>query len=364
MVERERMAEAEAMMVGQEMQPIWDANLIWKYAPKRRMDEGRIIIKGKQIPHILLPQGYIRFYLLPPMEDIATDIMVMFSQTIPKQSGRHVHQGGFGLFVLEGKGYTVVDSVRYDWKAGDLILLPVKKGGCEHQHFNLDSKPSRWLALQCRPFWEITGQYTHQKETSPFWKELHGDGFTEYMAPNLSAEDQSPGRKIEIQEGNLWDELFKIQDEQRDRLSTTRAVVRFDDIPWELNRQGKMKWYLHPRIEDTAHKQLMVYVQEIPPGGRSGKIQHQGGSAFYVWQGSGYSIINGKRYDWEDEDVILLPINVDWNRGIIYQHFNTDRWRPAHLLQVAPNVVDNIGVDLGVGLEQLEDCPEFVAEGK
>ena len=361
MLERERMAEAEAIMVSDEMEPVWNANLVWKYIPKKRMDEGRVIIKSKQIPYMLMPQGYLRWLVLPPMEDTATDIMVMFSQIIPKQSGKHVHQGGFGIFVLEGRGYTVVDGVRHDWSAGDLILLPIKKGGCEHQHFNLDSKPSRWLALQCRPLWEITGQYTHQKEVSPVWKELHGDGFTEYMAPCLSAVGEAPARELALEKGNRWDELFQMRDEQRERLKAARAVAIFDDTPWELNRQGRMKWYLHPKIDDTAHKQLIVYVQEIPPGSRSGKLQHQGGSAFFVWQGKGYSIINDKRYDWEEEDIILLPINVDWSRGITYQHFNADPRQPARLLYVAPNVYDAVGVDLGVGLEQLEDCPEFQA---
>lgn len=159
---------------------------------------------------------------------------------------------------------------------------------------------------------------------------------------------------------NLWDELFKLRDTQREQLKTARAVVRFKDIPWEINRHGKMKWYLHPAILDTAHRSLIVYVQEIPPGSRSGKLKHQGGNAFYVWKGKGYSIINDKRYDWEQEDVIMLP--VDMRNGISFQHFNADSNNPVLLVYVAPNVTDPLGVDLGIGLEQLEDCPEYRAE--
>ena len=162
---------------------------------------------------------------------------------------------------------------------------------------------------------------------------------------------------------NLWDNLFDKRDKQREEMKTARAVVSFDDLPWEINRQGKMRWYLHPAIRDTAHHESIIYVQEIPPGSRSGKIQHQGGTAFYVWKGRGYSIINGKRYDWEEEDVILLPVSVDWAKGITYQHFNSDPNNPAFLVAAAPNVYDALGVDLGVGLEQLEDCPEYQNRG-
>lgn len=161
---------------------------------------------------------------------------------------------------------------------------------------------------------------------------------------------------------DLWNELFKMRDAQREQLKNARAVVHFKDIPWEINRQGKMKWYLHPAIKDTAHRALIVYVQEIPPGSRSGKLKHQGGNAFYVWRGKGYSTINDKKYEWEEEDVILLP--VDMAKGIVFQHFNTDPKNPTFLVYVAPNVTDPLGVDLGIGLEQLEDCPEYTAAQK
>ena len=160
---------------------------------------------------------------------------------------------------------------------------------------------------------------------------------------------------------NVWEETFRMRDEQRERLKTARSLVRFDELPWEINRQGKMRWYLHPSIMDTAHRELICYVQEIPPGSRSGKIVHQGGAGFYVWKGRGYSIINDTRYDWEEEDVILLPISVQWDTGVTYQHFNSDADNPVLLIFAMPNCWDALGVDMGIGLEQLEDCPEYKA---
>ena len=159
---------------------------------------------------------------------------------------------------------------------------------------------------------------------------------------------------------NLWQDLFRLRDQQREQLKHIRSVVKFKEIPWELNSQGKMKWYLHPSIKDTAHHALIVYVQEISPGSRSGKIKHQGGTVFYLWKGKGYSIINEKRYDWEGEDLLILPIDKD--KGVTYQHFNSDPSNPALLIYAAPNVVDSLGVDVGIGLEQLENCPEWDAE--
>ena len=160
----------------QEKDAGWLEHEKWKKELRVRSEEGKVVIKAKDQPVELGAQGYNRWILAPWMKDTTNNIMYFHSQLIPKQSGRHVHQGGIGLFVLEGEGYSIVDGVRYDWKAGDMVLLPVKKGGCEHQHFNLDhSKPSKWLRVGPLYAQELLGGYVHQKELSPAYKEKYGN---------------------------------------------------------------------------------------------------------------------------------------------------------------------------------------------
>jgi gentisate 1,2-dioxygenase len=74
--------------------------------------------------------------------------------------------------VLEGKGYSVVDGERKDWEAGDLVLLPMKPEGVEHQHFNLDpGKPAVWAAFINIPIQEYLASDLQQAENSPDYKE-------------------------------------------------------------------------------------------------------------------------------------------------------------------------------------------------
>lgn len=148
----------------------------WRERERIGLEQGRIIIKGKQTPSELGEQGHIKTLSNTWLYDTASDNMTLFVHDIPKQTGKHVHQGTYSLFVIEGKGYTVVDGVRSDWEAGDLILLPVKAGGVEHQHFNLEkNKHSRWLAIRSRPLVEMIGRRIEQREVSPDWKEEHGE---------------------------------------------------------------------------------------------------------------------------------------------------------------------------------------------
>lgn len=131
---------------------------------KEQARKGVKVLKGKEIAFQVVRQGVLRHYHTESNTGHALETMRLFVHEIRSHSGRHVHQGGFNLFVLKGKGYTVVDGVRFDWSEGDLILLPFKKGGVEHQHFNLDNRPSRWLAFSSIPMGEMVGMFMEQKE--------------------------------------------------------------------------------------------------------------------------------------------------------------------------------------------------------
>lgn len=166
----------------------------------------------------------------------------------------------------------------------------------------------------------------------------------------------STSRAQKLATRNLYDELIQLRDQERERRKRSLFVVEGDGLPWETNPQGKMKWYLHPAIDDTVIQNLIVYLQEIPPGSFSGKLKCQGGVVVYVVEGKGHTVIDEVSYSWETEDVVQLPIRPN---GIVFQHFNDDPNQAAQLLCAEPNLVPVLGVDRGSGFEQLSSAPEF-----
>ena len=66
-------------------------------------------------------------------------------------------------------------------------------------------------------------------------------------------------------------------------------MVKETELPLESNRQGLMRWYMHPSIKDTALSTMIFFQQEIPPGSRSGRVKFQGGQVILVLEGKGYS---------------------------------------------------------------------------
>jgi len=157
-----------------------------------------------------------------------------------------------------------------------------------------------------------------------------------------------------MKEKTLYQDLIDLRDRQRREMKI--KIVKGKNLPWEQNPQGKMKWYMHPSLRETGLRSLMFAVQEIPPGSSSGKLKHQGNNLVFFLEGKGYTILDDKRYDWEAGDCMVFPVK---GKGVIFQHFNTDRNLPARFLSAEPNLVDALGVDMGSGFEQLEPAPEW-----
>lgn len=170
MVEKEALKEKEAEQAIP-VDPDYNTPIKLAQEIKEMARHGKKLIKGKEIPFTLNRQAIHRMYSMDWAKGLTNINWTCFIHEIRTHSGKHTHQGGLTLFVLKGRGYTTVDGRRFDWGAGDLICLPIKKGGTEHQHFNIDNKPSRWLAFIYSPFHDIMGRQYDMKQNNPFWKE-------------------------------------------------------------------------------------------------------------------------------------------------------------------------------------------------
>jgi hypothetical protein len=163
-------------------------------------------------------------------------------------------------------------------------------------------------------------------------------------------------RKARLAAVNYWDELLALRDLQREQRKNAIQVIEEQELPLESNRQGLMRWYMHPSITDTALSTMIFYQQEIPPRSRSGRVKFQGGQVILILEGKGYTVIDGVKHQWEAGDLLNLPLRP---RGIIVQHFNPDPAVTVKFVATEPNFIDCTFVDRGCGFEQLEDAPEY-----
>ncbi|MBI2304443.1 MAG: cupin domain-containing protein [Chloroflexi bacterium] len=158
---------------------------------------------------------------------------------------------------------------------------------------------------------------------------------------NPDSDDQQPK--------TVYDHYLKdVVDENRWRMQTVRWVPA-DSVPWEQTRQGKLKYLVHPWT-NTVTRTMDCYLQEIPPGGCSGKHRHVYEEAHFICEGTGYTVQNGVRYDWKEDDLVCVPV------GVTHQHFNADPEKKARIFGAHPRIFYHIGYG---GIEQLENAPDW-----
>lgn len=139
---------------------------------RERAKAGQVVIHGADIPWQTSRQGRSKYYLHIESDIAPTRDWMVFRKEIHTESGAHTHQGGLIIYVLRGSGYSVFDGERIDWTVGDILIIPVKPGGTEHQHFNLDpSGSSEWIAFVFLPFMHATGSMMTQVKEQQGWRD-------------------------------------------------------------------------------------------------------------------------------------------------------------------------------------------------
>jgi quercetin dioxygenase-like cupin family protein len=328
-----------------------------------REKNGQLLVKGDELEFQQSRQGFIKYYLLPLFDHTAVSSWAVFEHLIKSQSGRHRHQGGIIIYVVEGEGRTETDDTILEWKAGDLLLLPIKPNGSSHQHWNKDaSKGCRWIAFRDMLLARYIANAIDQVAVMPELKGAPQRGPTgtvrkEWKATVSGEQPPLVTSPDELSKTNLFDRLVELRDVQRKRLAQTTFLIRGDELPWELNAHGKMQWYLHPLIAYSAVQTHIFYRQEIAPGSRSGTQQHGGDVVFYILSGEGCTEVNGVKHNWKAGDVMTLPT---FGEGVVYRHLNTGS-APVQLVCMERNLVHTTGVDRQSGFEQLQPCPEYRA---
>jgi hypothetical protein len=173
-IERTRVREKEAPVLGD-----YELAIKSMHENAERNLTGRVVCRLDDCKQTLTRQGRLRYYLGFSITDTPLRDWVVFTHEIRTASGKHRHQGGLIIYVIEGAGYSVVDGERVDWEKGDLVLLPLREKGVEHQHFNVNpEKPAVWMAFIRRTLQDYVASEITQTEVSPEYKKAEESGRT------------------------------------------------------------------------------------------------------------------------------------------------------------------------------------------
>jgi quercetin dioxygenase-like cupin family protein len=87
-------------------------------------------------------------------------------------------------------------------------------------------------------------------------------------------------------------------------------------------------WLVAPGDEQFRTQTLQAHTVEIVPGGTNAGHGHQNEAFFYILEGRGYDIHDGKRYEWEKDDVVIV------HNDSAHKHYNASTTERALCLVI------------------------------
>ncbi len=111
----------------------------------RRLRKIPRVNKGKDLKLKWGPQ-YFNMNILSHKENISQVLFAQYVVIAPGgKSEKHGHMNEAMFYILDGKGHDIHDGIRYNWEAGDVVVV---NNSCVHQHFNDDpDRPARAIII-------------------------------------------------------------------------------------------------------------------------------------------------------------------------------------------------------------------------
>jgi quercetin dioxygenase-like cupin family protein len=141
-------------------------------------------------------------------------------------------------------------------------------------------------------------------------------------------------RKFVREVGSEYYDYRDVWDELRD---PERRVIKGSEIPMKSKNErieGSQHWgksFVRPWVGVT--QSLSMHMAELAPQGYGKKHGHQNEALMYILEGTGYEIHDGKEYQWEAGNLVLI------HGGSVHQHFSADPENPCKALIVKPKAL-------------------------
>ena len=258
----------------------------------------------------------------------------------------HMHSPNASRTILSKTGgYTTVEGEKCSTKRGDLILTP---NGTWHGHGNDSETPIIWMDILDWPLLEMLDCIWIENEdekisintplpSASFSKRHYGaGGITPKFAP----------KRRGVGEGNS-----PLVHYEGDCIrKTLEALTCEDGSPYE----GIQVDFTNPISGNSVFTTLGYNAQLLSPGEKTLPSRQTASTLYCCIEGRGYTEICGERYEWEKNDIFVVPNHL-WRR-----HVNLDNVENAILYGVtdAP-LLQKIGHFRSQGRTQKGDLIEL-----
>lgn len=212
-----------------------------------------------------------------------------------ERASAHRHSASAIRFIMEGTGaYTVVDGHKMTLGHNDFVLTP---NGTWHEHaVSEDGSPCIWQDGLDIPF--VNAMEANFYEVHPDLSQA-----VTYEVDDMTKTWGNPGL---TPSGGDWQKgyspMFKYEWEP-----TYESLKKYAECTDGSPHDGVLMEYVNPASNGPVMQTMGASMQMLRPGEKTMAHRHTGSFLYHVAKGSGYSIINGKRFDWNEHDIFCVP---------------------------------------------------------
>ncbi|MEO1103995.1 MAG: cupin domain-containing protein [Pseudomonadota bacterium] len=235
----------------------------------------------------------------------------------------HKHSPSAIRFGLTGKGnFTGVEGEDVVFGPGDMVLTP---NDAWHNHGTVGDEQAINLSVLDLPLVETLNaihfdhNYTEVEDGIEVKKRVQAAKYpSDYSAAVYGVGGMTP-RWVDHERGGglsspmyvyRWDAMMEIFDRFKDH----------DGDPYE----ALMVEYTDPTRGESVFKTITFFAQMLRPGETTRPLRQTASLLIAPFQGEGYSIIDGERFDWKQFDTLAVP------GGAWCEHHNTSSTDPVY----------------------------------
>jgi uncharacterized cupin superfamily protein len=289
----------------------------------QRVETSPILARGADLTWVETPHDARIAVLIGEANGFPTQGTCLLRAEIPTgwHTGRQIH-GEEAIYILSGSGFAVIDERRYDFRTGTTLHVPYM---ATHQLVNTGDQPVSYLSAVTTDLdlFVRLGRYEQLAEK--------GEGNDE-LAERYPAEDTQfapDGRRIALHAEDMLDEYARRRAEgnghgdgkghghHHHHGHHTHGAI------WVLMGGSESPSSATNGFQARAVAMTNIF-EEVP---HSSSHRHSHTEAMlYALEGSGYSEVDGKRYDWVAGDAVYVPPKMT-----VHEHFNESSERTRTL---------------------------------
>ena len=207
----------------------------------------------------------------------------------------HRHSASALRFIMEGSGaFTNVDGHKMTLGANDFVLTP---NGTWHEH-GVDESGTVCI-------WQDGLDIPLMNALEANFYEVHPDLNQAIAYPIDDSTATWAGAGLRPA-GHSWTRRYSPL-LKYEWAPTYEALQKFARVTDGSPYDGVHMEYVNPNTGGPVMQTIGAAMQMLRPGEHTRAHRHTGSIVYQCAKGAGYSIINGRRFDWKERDIFVVP---------------------------------------------------------